>query len=472
MATFRYATQGGTGTFEAADANAALASLPKDAIKGTGVQAITPAMLAPQKPVQLPMPMTPSDATGAVANGDARLQAMGGLLAQDGNSQAGQKESSKWTDIFAKYFPTEPASTADDFQKSYKESVTPFNEKYFDAYDQGLAAEQRLAGVNARLQGIKAETEAMNLRQEGRQANMAQITGQQAENNRQAAIRALPLQSEAMIAQAEVANAQGKMQLAQQMRQMATEQLNTYFAHKKEDIDNQYNFKKDLFTAISSIMTKEEEREAQKLEKELDRQHDFDLQNLDFEQKKKLEGMKGGEAPKVVSVNGEDMVWNASTGQYEPITTGPSSAKQSEVLGYLSQVEDIISSPYLDQVFGLKNPFTYWTPGSNEQLVKNQVNQLLSALSIEARDKLKGSGAISDYEAKVLQRSTTALGKNLSDVAARRELAKIRGVFATAAGLKTRVKITDPQTGRSMLVDAGREGINQAIMDGATVEYQ
>lgn len=297
MATFRYATQGGTGTFEAADSKAALAALPKDAIKGSGVQAITSDLLAQNKPVMTPKPPEPSDPSGAVANGAAVIQGMGALLQpqQTQTTQTDTQQSapqSSWMDVFTKYFPTQKSSVTDDYQKAYKENVAPANEQYFDAYDQSLAAEQRLAGVNARLQGIQAKAQQMNLQQEGRQANMAQITGQQAENNRKAAIEALPLQTEALLAQAEVAGAQGKMQLAQQMRQMATEQLNTLFTLKKEDIDNEYTYRKDLFNALSEVWSEKEKATAAKLEKDLDRQHDFDLRNLDFEQAKALEKYK------------------------------------------------------------------------------------------------------------------------------------------------------------------------------------
>ena len=145
---------------------------------------------------------------------------------------------------------------------------------------------------------------------------------------------------------------------------------------------------------------------------------------------------------------------------------------QTEALSLLSLTDEILQSPYMGQVFGLKNPFTYYTPGSNEQIVKNQVQQLKGNLSLENREKLKGSGAVSDFEFKVLSQAASALNKNLSNVDAEKELKKIKGVFQTAAGLPTTVKIKDPSTGKSVTVQATRETINQAIIDGAVVEYQ
>lgn len=64
---------------------------------------------------------------------------------------------------------------------------------------------------------------------------------------------------------------------------------------------------------------------------------------------------------------------------------------------------------------------TGWTrtdmiPGSQAAQALNDWNTLKSMLSLESRTKLKGSGAISDFEAKVLERaSTLGLDQNLSE---------------------------------------------------------
>lgn len=92
-------------------------------------------------------------------------------------------------------------------------------------------------------------------------------------------------------------------------------------------------------------------------------------------------------------------------------------------------IDEILSSPYLGQIFGMINPLTYWTPGSNEQLVKSQVEQLKSNLSLENRTMLKGSGQISDFEAKMLEKASTALNRKLSDKDAKKVLEDIRTDF-------------------------------------------
>lgn len=144
---------------------------------------------------------------------------------------------------------------------------------------------------------------------------------------------------------------------------------------------------------------------------------------------------------------------------------------QSTVLDNITLVDSVLNSPYLGQVTGLKNPFTYWTPGTNEQYVKAQLNQVINSLSLENRSKLKGQGAVSDFEGRMLAKASSSLTPSLSDEDAKRELHKIRGIFSTAAGFTATVKITAPD-GTSKVLESDRNGIDQAIIDGLTVEYQ
>ena len=144
---------------------------------------------------------------------------------------------------------------------------------------------------------------------------------------------------------------------------------------------------------------------------------------------------------------------------------------QSAVLDNITLVDSVLNSPYLSQVTGLKNPFTYWTPGSNEQYVKAQLAQVINSLSLENRQKLKGQGAVSDFEGRMLAKASSSLTPSLSDADAKKELHKIRGIFSTAAGFTATVKMTAPN-GESKVLEADRAGIDQAIIDGLTVEYQ
>ena len=152
--------------------------------------------------------------------------------------------------------------------------------------------------------------------------------------------------------------------------------------------------------------------------------------------------------------------------------------KQSATLDLLNLTNAIISSPYLDQITGLKRPSAAFggilggAIGSANQEVLNQFNQLKANLSLENRQKLKGSGAISDFESRTLEKSASAMGTNLSNEAMKRQLSVVKGVLATASGLSATVKITDPKTGQTQTLQADRAGINQAISDGLNVEYK
>lgn len=142
-------------------------------------------------------------------------------------------------------------------------------------------------------------------------------------------------------------------------------------------------------------------------------------------------------------------------------------------LGNYQLADNLLSDPSLDSVFGLGgalNPKNY-IPGTHNQQVKNQVAQLKNTLSLANRTQLKGQGAVSDFEGRMLSSAASALDTNLNPTDARHIITQIRGVFANAAGLPAQVKITDPTTGQSQTVNATRDGINKALADGAHVEY-
>lgn len=158
----------------------------------------------------------------------------------------------------------------------------------------------------------------------------------------------------------------------------------------------------------------------------------------------------------------------------EQLEAGQAKAtQQNDVANNLSLVNDILQKqPGLYNVFGFGSYSPYaLMPGTAPQYLKNQVQQLKDSLSLENRQKLKGSGAISDFESRMLANASSALGGNISPEDAAKELKKIRGVFQTANGGSATVKLTD-KSGKSQILTATRDGINQAITDGLTVEYQ
>jgi hypothetical protein len=100
-------------------------------------------------------------------------------------------------------------------------------------------------------------------------------------------------------------------------------------------------------------------------------------------------------------------------------SNGPSSQKQQ-----LIDLVDKISGGNVGSMTGLLK--TAWVPGSSGAITKNYYDQLKGLLSLENRQKLKGSGSISDYEARTLDRAASALGQNLSESQFRQVLDELR----------------------------------------------
>lgn len=128
-------------------------------------------------------------------------------------------------------------------------------------------------------------------------------------------------------------------------------------------------------------------------------------------------------------------------------------------------------------IVGAANPFTARTPWNAKS--RNQIDQLRNILALEARDKLKGSGAVSDYESRILTNSTTALGSGhffsstrLNEKEFSQELKKTRGVLNVMNGGTVNVKIQDPATGEIKSGPVNREGLNKAAERGYTIIYE
>ena len=159
-----------------------------------------------------------------------------------------------------------------------------------------------------------------------------------------------------------------------------------------------------------------------------------------------------------IKVNAADATEKASQGN----------VNTTSLLSNVSLIDEILKNPGAISgaiQFG-SIPFT---AGAT---TKNQYTQLKGILALSNRQLLKGSGAVSDYESRTLDKASSDLGRNQSEADFKASLSKVRGVFATAAGLSTNVKIVNPQTGESQVIPSNRAGIDQALKDGMRVEYQ
>jgi len=96
----------------------------------------------------------------------------------------------------------------------------------------------------------------------------------------------------------------------------------------------------------------------------------------------------------------------------------------------VTTINDLINSPAFDSIFGPVDQFLGGTLGPQAILAKNKYNQLKGLLSLDNIKYLKGTGAISDAEQRLLANAASAIGRNLYSNQAREELIKLRDGLA------------------------------------------
>ncbi len=173
-----------------------------------------------------------------------------------------------------------------------------------------LDAQANLTGINARLSAINANANAIPIQnQQNAQGRGITVAGEQpitAAALRENALKAIPLQTEALVAQAGVAAAQGNAQLAQSILQQAQDHVDKTFQIQMSDAQNEYNYKKDIIDHYYDFATKEQQ--AQLDAKKTKDAQDFTLlqNNLNNGQSIATEAMKNGQgalAAKITSLD-------------------------------------------------------------------------------------------------------------------------------------------------------------------------
>lgn len=207
----------------------------------------------------------------------------------------------------------------------------------------------------------------------------------------------------------------------------------------------------------------------------------FALERADKEFARKEES----KAPTTIETAEGIMQWNPSTkswtptGMSKPITATAEakamelSDKERSAQQSTSNALGILNSLLSDNNWkAISGPAqSAWIPFVGKPEVGNQYNQLKSMLALGARSLLKGSGAISDYEARTLEKSTSALGRNLGESQMEEALRTVRGVLKTNQGLETEVIVVGPNgevLGQGLL---NGEDIYEAVRDGNTIKY-
>lgn len=115
----------------------------------------------------------------------------------------------------------------------------------------------------------------------------------------------------------------------------------------------------------------------------------------------------------------------------------------------------------------------FGTLGIFNQQAVNQYDQLQGLLKLGIRGLIKGQGAVSDYEGKILGQAASSLGRNLSNEDFKQALLKIRGTLQTNNGGETLVIVKD-KNGKALgpATPLSGQDIYNAINDGNAIEYQ
>jgi len=110
-----------------------------------------------------------------------------------------------------------------------------------------------------------------------------------------------------------------------------------------------------------------------------------------------------------------------------PVSTQANTQAITEAKQKISVIDEILNDPNLDAVVGVKGIGTLLPYAAK---VKNKIDQLIGDLVLDERGRLKGSGAISDFETKIIKQAATALGRNLSNEDFRTVLNDVKEKFA------------------------------------------
>lgn len=116
--------------------------------------------------------------------------------------------------------------------------------------------------------------------------------------------------------------------------------------------------------------------------------------------------------------------------QAEAAATNPALGPQNEVQDALDLIDSISTDESFSSAVGPLDAYI----GKARDLTgvtrfDNRHKELLGKLSLAQAGKLKGQGAISNYERELLQNAASALTRNLSEADYKAELAKIRSQF-------------------------------------------
>lgn len=119
-------------------------------------------------------------------------------------------------------------------------------------------------------------------------------------------------------------------------------------------------------------------------------------------------------------------------GELSGITTSDIKGMRGK-LDTLSQVDEILSRD-LGPVTGFLK-LRAKIPGTEAKGTQREIERLKAMLSLENREKMKGTGQISDFESRMLADAATSLDQDMSESDFKRELVRIRSILGRDLGV-------------------------------------
>lgn len=282
----------------------------------------------------------------------------------------------------------------------------------------------------------KGEANQLSLIGQGRGIPEAIIGGQQAQIARETAIAALPVQ-------AQLSAAQGNLE-------MANDSLDRLFKIYSEDAQNEFEYKREVKKMVYEYADKKTQRKLDEIDKQEERAYQ-ETKDLNDERKAyakmAFENGQSSLGAKIAKLDYKSPTFKQDLANLQAKLSDPmrdldrrikeaqlatETAKTSGTGGLsdtansvVNVAMELLNNPELGKITGNVDQFLGGLTSDQAKLARNKWKQLKGILSLENRQMLKGSGAISDFEFRVLGEAATALGRNLSDDTFRDELTKL-----------------------------------------------
>jgi len=135
----------------------------------------------------------------------------------------------------------------------------------------------------------------------------------------------------------------------------------------------------------------------------------------------------------------------------------------------LSLINNLLSNDRYKSISG--GTQTGSIPFFGDRAAVNEYNQLTGLLKLGIRGLIKGQGAVSDYEGKILAQASSALSRLTSEAQMKQALLKVRGVLRTNNGESTQVIVRDEEGNTIGTGFLNGQDIYDAVNDGNTIEY-